>query len=61
MYPSRIEMRLRAALKYDVINGTSHERSVLASQIAEAIETIEDLRTLLNDTRDELERHRERD
>ena len=39
-----IEDRLKASLKYDVINGDDFEKSVLVSQIKEAIETIEKLR-----------------
>ena len=39
-----IEDRLKASLKYDVVNGDSFEKSVLIRQIKEAIETIERLR-----------------
>lgn len=40
----KIEEKLEAALKYDVINGNRHEKTVLASQINEAIMEIRLLR-----------------
>jgi len=44
---NNIEDRLRASLKYDVINGDSNEKSVLSRQIEEAIVTIAKMRGAL--------------
>ena len=41
----RIEDRLTATLKYDVIHGDESERTILARQIQEAINELRQLRT----------------
>ena len=45
MRQNPIEDRLFAALKYDVINGDMMEKSILESQIKEAIQVIKDQKT----------------
>jgi hypothetical protein len=48
-----IEHRLRAALKYDVINGDEYDKAILAQQIQEAIQTIVSLRIALANAKHE--------
>lgn len=48
-----IEHRLRASLKYDVINGDTSEKAILKRQIEEAIQTIVSLRIELAETKKE--------
>lgn len=48
-----IEHKLRASLKYDVINGDAHEKAILKKQIEEAIQTIVSLRIELANAKNE--------